>query len=69
MSKEELLDLLHEKGFTDEEIGALLRETVDAFDSVEDERDEEYEDEKEEKEHAKKEHEKKDLKKYFGVEL
>lgn len=66
MSKEELLDLLHEKGLTDEEIGALLRETVDAFDSVEDERDEEYEDEKE---HAKKEHEKKDLKKYFGVEL
>lgn len=67
MSKEELLDLLHEKGLTDEEIGALLRETVDAFDSVEDERDEEYEDEKEE--NAKKEHEKKDLKKYFGVEL
>lgn len=67
MSKEELLDLLHEKGLTDEEIGALLRETVDAFDSVEDKRDEEYEDEKEE--NAKKEHEKKDLKKYFGVEL
>lgn len=67
MSKEELLDLLHEKGLTDEEIGALLRETVDAFDSVEDERDEEYEDEKEE--NAKEEHEKKDLKKYFGVEL
>ena len=67
MSKEELLDLLHEKGLTDEEIGALLRETVDAFDSVEDERDEEYEDEKEE--HAKEEHEKRDLKKYFGVEL
>lgn len=66
MSKEELLDLLHEKGLTDEEIGALLRETVDAFDSVEDERDEEYEKEKED---AKKEHEKKDLKKYFGVEL
>lgn len=56
MSKEELLELLHEHGLTDKEIGELLREVVDEFDAEEDKHFEE----KEGKELAKK---------YLGVEL
>lgn len=55
MTKEELLELLHEKGLTDKEIGALLRECVDEFDAEEDHKFEE-----DEKERAEK---------YFGVKI
>ena len=64
MSREELLQMLQEKGLSDDDIKALLKDTLDTLD-----RDFEEHDEKEENKEMDEEAEKAEASKYLGVNL
>lgn len=63
MTREELLQLLQERGLSDDEIAALLKETLDTISK------DDYDADKKEEEHLNEDDEKKKAADLLGVEL